>query len=112
MTSLFAPATVTGYVPEGLMAVPLLHDERALGVLEVLDRPQRARFTLVEMELLGLFATQAAIALDLLSRSRRAKAALTGRDAAVARVAEALERLEDRGAAERLLAALADVLGT
>jgi len=105
-------AESTGYVPEGLMAVPLLHDERALGVLEVLDRPQRARFTLVEMELLGLFATQAAIALDLLSRSRRAKAALTGRDAAVARVAEALERLEDRGAAERLLAALADVLGT
>ena len=105
-------AESTGYVPEGLMAVPLLHDERALGVLEVLDRPQRARFTLVEMELLGLFATQAAIALDLLSRSRRAKAALTRRDAAVARVAEALERLEDRGAAERLLAALADVLGT
>src|SRR5205814_9311238 len=94
-------AESTGYVPKGLMAVPLLHDERALGVLEVLDRPQQARFTLVEMELLGLFATQAAIALDLLSRSRRAKAALTGRDAAVARVAEALERLEDRGAAER-----------
>ena len=48
-------AESTGYVPDGLMAVPLLHDERALGVLEVLDRPQRARFTLVEMELLGLF---------------------------------------------------------
>ena len=59
----------TGYVPEGLMAVPLLHDERALGVLEVLDR--QSRFTLEEMELLGLFATQAAIALDLLQRARR-----------------------------------------
>ena len=34
----------TGYVPQGLMAVPLLHDERALGVLEVLDR--QSRFTL------------------------------------------------------------------
>ena len=31
----------TGYVPQGLMAVPLLHDERALGVLEVLDRQSR-----------------------------------------------------------------------
>ncbi len=103
-------AESTGYVPEGLMAVPLLHCERVLGVLEVLDRPQRARFTLVEMELLGLFATQAAIALDLLSRSRRAKAALAGRGTAVAQLAEALERLEDREAAERLLAALADVL--
>ena len=29
----------TGYVPSGLMAAPLLHEERALGVLEVLDRP-------------------------------------------------------------------------
>ena len=61
----------TGYVPQGLMAVPLLHDERALGVLEVLDR--QSRFTLEEMELLGLFATQAAIALDLLQRARRGR---------------------------------------
>jgi GAF domain-containing protein len=104
-------AESTGYVPDGLMAVPLLHDERALGVLEVLDRPQRTRFTLVEMELLGLFATQAAIALGLLSRSRRAKAALEGREGAVARLAAALERVEEREGADRLLAALADVLG-
>jgi GAF domain-containing protein len=103
-------AESTGYVPQGLMAVPLLRDEDVLGVLEVLDRPQRARFSLVEMDLLGLFAGQAAIALDLLSRTRRAKAALEGRGAALARLAEALETLEDRAAAERLLAALADVL--
>jgi GAF domain-containing protein len=103
-------AESTGYIPNGLMAVPLLHDEDVLGVLEVLDRPQRARFSLVEMDLLGLFASQAAIALDLLSRTRRAKAALEGRGAALARLAEALETLEDRAAAERLLAALADVL--
>jgi GAF domain-containing protein len=103
-------AESTGYVPKGLMAVPLLHEERVLGVLEVLDRPQRSRFSLVEMDVLGLFAGQAAIALDLLARTRRAKAALEGRGSAVARVAEALERLEDRAAAERLLAALADVL--
>ena len=29
-----------GYVPKGIMAVPLLDDERVLGVLQVLDRPQ------------------------------------------------------------------------
>ena len=46
-------AEETGYVPKGLMAVPLLHEEQALGVLEVLDRPQRAQFSLVEMDLLG-----------------------------------------------------------
>ncbi|TML84418.1 MAG: GAF domain-containing protein, partial [Actinobacteria bacterium] len=32
-------AESTGFVPKGLMAVPLLHEERVLGVLEVLDRP-------------------------------------------------------------------------
>ncbi len=106
-------AESTGYVPKGLMAVPLLYEERALGVLEVLDRPQRTRFSLVEMDLLGLFASQAAIALDLLAKSRRAKEALAATDRrlqAVAQVASALEALEDREAGERLLAALADVL--
>ena len=72
-------AESTGFVPKGLMAVPLLHEERALGVLEVLDRPQDTRFTLAEMDLLGLFANQAAIALDLLQRARRAQAALAAR---------------------------------
>jgi GAF domain-containing protein len=99
----------TGYVPEGLMAVPLLHDERALGVLEVLDR--QAKFTLEEMELLGLFAAQAAAALDLLQRAREAEAALggDGRLAVVARVAAALQSRDDE-AGTRLLAALEDVL--
>ncbi len=102
----------TGYVPQGLMAVPLLHDEQALGVLEVLDR--QSRFTLEEMELLGLFASQAAIALDLLRRAREAELALAGdgRLAVVARVAAALAELDEeaRPEAERLLEALAAVL--
>ncbi len=108
-------AEATGYVPRGLMAVPLLHEERALGVLEVLDRPQRARFSLEEMDLLALFATEAAIALDLLQRARRAKAVLaeSGEDVSlVARVASALDALDGdaRQAGLRLLAALEDVL--
>jgi GAF domain-containing protein len=108
-------AEATGYVPRGLMAVPLLHEERALGVLEVLDRPDRARSPLEEMDLLGLFAGQAAIALDLLQAARRARAVLAGSEnevMAVARVAEALDGLEGerRGAGLRLLEALDDVL--
>jgi GAF domain-containing protein len=108
-------AEETGYVPKGLMAVPLLHEERALGVLQVLDRPQRSRFSLQEMELLGLFANQAAIALDLLQRARRAEGVLAGapEDAAVvARLASAVDALEDkrRETGRRLLAALADLL--
>jgi GAF domain-containing protein len=110
-------AESTGFVPKGLMAVPLLHEERALGVLEVLDRPQDTRFTLAEMELLGLFASQAAIALDLLQRARLAQAALKGEGdlSVLARVAESLQRLSDdeegsREAALRLLAELEKLL--
>jgi GAF domain-containing protein len=102
----------TGYVPQGLMAVPLLHDERALGVLEVLDR--QSRFTLEEMELLGLFASQAAIALDLLQRARDAEAALAGEGSlvVVARIAATLRGMseESQPAAQRLLDALDEIL--
>ena len=105
----------TGYVPRGLMAVPLLHDERALGVLQVLDRPSNSRFSLEEMDLLGLFAAQAAVALDLLASARRARAALAGDGdvAGVARVAAALDRLEDgrREAAVALFRDLERIFG-
>jgi GAF domain-containing protein len=108
-------AETTGYVPKGLMAVPLLHEERALGVLEVLDRPQRSQFSLVEMDLLGLFANQAAIALDLLRRARHAEAVLAasgeGADV-VARLATTIENLEgeERAASLRLLGAVEEIL--
>jgi GAF domain-containing protein len=106
-------AEETGYVPKGLMSVPLLHEERALGVLQVLDR--QTPFSLHEMELLGLFGNQAAIALDLLQRARRAKDVLEaggGQVGVVARVATALDELEDeeREAGLRLLEALEQVL--
>jgi GAF domain-containing protein len=104
----------TGYVPQGLMAVPLLHDERALGVLEVLDR--QSRFTLEEMELLGLFASQAAIALDLFRRARESEAVLAGDGelAVVSRIAAALRGLDEerRPAALQLLGGLEQVLGS
>jgi GAF domain-containing protein len=103
-------AESTGYVPRGLMCVPLLHEERALGVLNVLDRA--SQFTLEEMDLLGLFANQAAIGLDLLQRARRAQAVLaeSGDPAeALARVASMLEG-ENGDAGRKLLGALEDLL--
>jgi GAF domain-containing protein len=108
-------AESTGYVPRGLMAVPLLHDERALGVLQVLDRPADARFTLAEMDVLSLFANQASIALDLLQRARRAGAVLEdagGGAAAVASLAARVDALEgaDREAGVRMLEALDGLL--
>jgi GAF domain-containing protein len=94
-----------------MMSVPLLVEERALGVLQVLDRPPESRVRLREIDLLGLFANQAAIALDLLQRARRAREALEGegRLAPLARVAARLEE-EDRDAAFELLTALERVL--
>jgi GAF domain-containing protein len=106
----------TGYVPKGLMAAPLLHEEGALGVLSVLDRPEQTLFTLQEMELLGLFANQAAIAVDLLLKAREAESLLSGSNGeleAVARLATTIGGLEDerREAGLRLLGDLAETLG-
>lgn len=105
----------TGYVPSGLMAAPLLHDERALGVLSVLDRPEQSLFSLKEMELLGLFANQASIAVDLLLKARTANSVLEqgeGDLEIVARLAAVVDGLEDskRDAGLRLLRELADTL--
>ncbi len=106
-------AESTGYVPKNMMAVPLLVEERALGVLEVLDRPTESRVTLAEVDLLGLFGNQAAIALDLLQRARRARQALEGegRLAPLARVAARLEE-DERDAAFELLRALERLLAS
>jgi GAF domain-containing protein len=80
----------------------------------VLDRPQQSQFTLAEMDLLGLFANQAAIALDLLQRARRARAALDGGGelGALARIAAQLEEGDEerRAAGLDLLAALEKLL--
>jgi GAF domain-containing protein len=110
-------ASGTGYVPSGLMAAPLLHEERALGVLEVLDRPEQAHFSLREMDLLGLFANQAAIAVELLLRARKAERLLEAGDgelAAVARLAAVVDVLEGarRESGLRLLDELAALLHT
>ncbi len=108
-------AESTGFVPKGIMAVPLLYEDNALGVLEVLDRPANAAFSLAEMELLGLFANEAAIALDLLQKARAARGVLEsegGEAEAVARFVSLLADAEPerKDAALRLLRALEELL--
>ena len=68
------------------------------------------------MELLGLFANQAAIAVDLCSRRARPSGSSSGGGGeleVVARLATAVDALEDerREAGLRLLGDLADTLG-
>jgi GAF domain-containing protein len=106
-------AAATGYVPSSIVASPLLHDERALGTLSVLDRDPDRPFGLAELELLSRFSTQAAIGLDLLLRARRARESLVddGTAALVSRVAALVDDADD-DAGRRLLEALERVLAS
>ena len=56
-------ARSTGYVPRSILATPLLSGDRVIGVMEVLDKINAPSFGMQDMELLGLFAQQAAIAI-------------------------------------------------
>ncbi len=104
----------SGYVPKGLMAAPLIRGETTIGVLSVLDRPANAKFSIAEMDLLVLFATQAALALDLLQRSRRASEALAGaEDSPLGRLQNAIDAIRDgerQAAADEVVDALARLL--
>ena len=53
----------TAYVPRSIVAVPLVDDQGTIGVLEVLDKRSQAAFSLRDIELAGVFARQAAVAI-------------------------------------------------
>ena len=58
-------AKSTGYVPNSILATPLISaDDRVIGVMEVLDKIDATSFDIQDMELMGLFAQQAAMAID------------------------------------------------
>ena len=59
-----ATAQRTGYVPRSIAAVPLIDGAVPVGVLQVLDKRGSASFSLRDMELLAVFARQAAIAIE------------------------------------------------
>lgn len=126
-------AEKTGYVPRSIAAVPLLDENGSVGVLQVLDKRGDAAFNLHDMELLGVFANQAATAIaatrvqrDLPSLLRAAlsqldadlsdeqiedvvSAAAANLDAAeeapLWRVADAVARTNDLGEGEQALVA-------
>lgn len=95
----------TGYVPRSIVAVPLIDGERPIGVLEVLDKRDSAAFSLRDVELAGVFAGQAAVAIAATRMERDTHALLTS----------ALRRLGgetlDREGAERIVADATAELG-
>jgi GAF domain-containing protein len=66
----------TGYVPDSIMAAPVVHGVDTLGVLQVLDPHPQSRTSIADLELLAMFADQAALSLHLLVRNRAARRSL------------------------------------
>lgn len=56
-------AQSTGYIPDSILATPLILEDRVIGVLEVLDKIAASSFGLQDMELMGIFAHQSAVAI-------------------------------------------------
>jgi GAF domain-containing protein len=69
-------ASSTGYVPRSILATPLMVGDQVIGVMEVLDKINAASFGMQDMDLLGLFARQAAMAIHQLQQYDRLGAAL------------------------------------
>ena len=97
-------AEQTQYVPRSIVAVPLQDERGTLGVLEVLDKRSETSFSLRDIELAGVFARQATVAIrasrverDTATLLRSVIGALTGGDAS------------DVGVDALVTAALADV---
>jgi GAF domain-containing protein len=57
-------ASSTGYVPRSVLAMPLQTEREVLGVIELLDQRADGPAGRRDMELLGLFAQQAALAIE------------------------------------------------
>jgi GAF domain-containing protein len=66
-----------GYHPESILCVPLFYADRVLGVFEMLDKVGAPAFSSEDMRTLGMFANQAAVAIEL-SRTYRHVAPLIG----------------------------------
>jgi GAF domain-containing protein len=66
-----------GYVPNSILCVPLFYNDQVIGVLELLDKEGAPSFSAADMETLGLFANQAAVAIEQ-SRTHRNLVALMG----------------------------------
>jgi GAF domain-containing protein len=57
-------AGAIGYMPQSILCVPLSYNGRITGVLEFLDKEGAPSFSAKDMEILGLFANQAAVAIE------------------------------------------------
>lgn len=106
-------ARKTGYVPRSILAMPLLYEDRPLGVIEVLDKIDAPSFGMQDMELLGIFARQAAVAIHAATFQRALGGALvagleslerTGKLAALPELKQVLTEGDDPAGGKQILA--------
>ncbi|MEO5986317.1 MAG: GAF domain-containing protein [Candidatus Limnocylindria bacterium] len=71
-------AEQTGYVPRSIAAAPLLDEQGTLGVLQVLDKRGSPTFSLRDMELIAVFASQATVAIGAARVQRDTESLLRG----------------------------------
>ena len=114
-------ARKTGYVPRSILAMPLLYGDRPIGVIEVLDKIDAASFGMQDMELLGIFARQAAIAIRASQHQQHLGQALLegirrlvqeGIMPAPTGLESVLGEPEEDGGGTAQILALADILGS
>jgi len=84
-----------GYSRGTILCVPLFYDEEVIGVLELLDREGAASYGARDIATLGLFANQAAVAIEQ-SRAQSSVAALLGDALRSSGVREASPAREER----------------
>lgn len=70
-------AESVGYKPRSILCVPLFYGDQIIGVLELLDKEGADSFSPEDMQDLGFFANQAAVAIEQ-SRINRSLAGLLG----------------------------------
>lgn len=71
-------AEAVGYVPKNILCVPLFYGDQVTGVLELLDKAGAATFSPEDMEALGLFANQAAVAIEQSQSHGRLESLVSG----------------------------------
>ena len=102
-------AEKTAYVPRSIVAVPLVDEQGTIGVLEVLDKRSQAAFSLRDIELAGVFARQAAVAIRA-SRVERDLGALLASTLRSLAGPDGLEGVDRAAGVDRLVtAAIADL---
>ena len=96
-------AEKTGYVPRSIAAVPLVDAGATVGVLQVLDKHSDPAFSLKDMDLLAVFARQAAAAIEAARVGRDSERLLRNALTSIAGEAlddEALDELMSEAAGE------------